>query len=205
MLSGFDAVERDARELLDGLCEEDGTRRPDPQAWSVAECLDHLAISNRAYLDAIRAAASVPARDSREPGAYPGWLGRWIAWTLEPPVRILRTKAPALSRPRNSPTLHDASQAFLRSHHETVAFLRASSGVDLTRARFANPFIPGLKLSLAAGLHIIAAHERRHLWQAWRVRTRTGLITMSQRAGLSRLTDMHDFIRTTPEAEESAK
>jgi hypothetical protein len=36
--------------------------------------------------------------------------------------------------------------------------------------RFPNPFIRGVRFSLATGLHAIAAHERRHLWQAWRVR-----------------------------------
>jgi hypothetical protein len=36
--------------------------------------------------------------------------------------------------------------------------------------RFPNPFIRGVRFSLATGLHVIAAHERRHLWQAWRVR-----------------------------------
>jgi hypothetical protein len=27
-----------------------------------------------------------------------------------------------------------------------------------------------VRFSLATGLHVLAAHERRHLWQAWRVR-----------------------------------
>ena len=46
--------------------------------------------------------------------------------------------------------------------------------IDLTATiagvRFPNPFIRGVRFSLATGLHVIAAHERRHLWQAWRVR-----------------------------------
>jgi hypothetical protein len=35
---------------------------------------------------------------------------------------------------------------------------------------FVNPFIRGIRFSLATGLHVIAAHEHRHLWQAWNVR-----------------------------------
>jgi hypothetical protein len=35
---------------------------------------------------------------------------------------------------------------------------------------FPNPFIRGIRFSLATGLHVIAAHERRHLLQAWEVR-----------------------------------
>ena len=42
--------------------------------------------------------------------------------------------------------------------------------IDLAGVRFANPFIRGVRFSLATGLHVIAAHERRHLWQAWNVR-----------------------------------
>jgi hypothetical protein len=36
--------------------------------------------------------------------------------------------------------------------------------------RFVNPFVRGVRFSLATGLHVIAAHERRHLWQARRTR-----------------------------------
>ena len=54
--------------------------------------------------------------------------------------------------------------------HDTRAFLQRFSNVDLARIRFPNPFIPGLRFSLATGVHVIAAHDRRHLWQAWNVR-----------------------------------
>jgi hypothetical protein len=43
----FDAAERDARALVAGLSEELGAWRADAGSWSVAECLDHLAIGNR--------------------------------------------------------------------------------------------------------------------------------------------------------------
>lgn len=60
--------------------------------------------------------------------------------------------------------------AFLESQDEVRAFLRTYAGIDLTGVPFPNPFIRGVRFSLATGLHVIAAHERRHLWQAWRVR-----------------------------------
>jgi hypothetical protein len=48
--------------------------------------------------------------------------------------------------------------------------LYAYNEIDLASVRFPNPFMPGMRFSLATGLHIIVAHERRHLWQAWRAR-----------------------------------
>jgi hypothetical protein len=42
--------------------------------------------------------------------------------------------------------------------------------LDLASIRFRNPFVRTIYFSLATGLHVITAHERRHLFQAWRIR-----------------------------------
>ena len=172
----LDAAERDAQLLVAGLTEQQGAWRPEPGSWSVAECLDHLATANRVYLQAmsepaVRARAKGRAR--RRP-VVPGIVGRWFVRWLEPPVKPrLKGKAPRIIRPRTAPPLADASAAFAASQGEVRAFLRAYADLDLAGVRFPNPFIPGVRFSLATGLHVITAHERRHLWQAWRVR-RTG-------------------------------
>jgi hypothetical protein len=54
------------------------------------------------------------------------------------------------------------------------AFLQKYADIDLAGVRFHNPFVRGLRFSLATGLHVIVAHERRHLSQAWRVRQAAG-------------------------------
>jgi hypothetical protein len=81
-----------------------------------------------------------------------------------------RMKAPRRIRPRATPRLFDAFAAFLASQAEVLAFVREYAFLDLAGVRFPNPFLRGVRFSLATGLHVIAAHERRHLWQAWRVR-----------------------------------
>ena len=70
----------------------------------------------------------------------------------------------------NAPTLEDAFNNFIESHHEVRTFLHGNADLDLAGVRFSNPFIRGIRFSLATGLHVIPAHERRHLWQAWHVR-----------------------------------
>jgi len=168
----FDAIARDARTLVSGLTADQGVWRPAPGAWSVAECLDHLASSHRAYLRAMEAAATSAlalGRRRRRP-ALPGLIGGWFVRTLEPPVKPhFKMKAPVKAVPRESPALSDASEQFFATHNEARAFLRKYADIDLAGIRFANPFIRGIRFSLATGLHVIAAHERRHLWQAWNV------------------------------------
>jgi DinB superfamily len=169
----LDAAERDARALVDGLTEARGAWRADAGSWSVAECLDHLATANRVYLDAMRpsAARALQAGRRRRGPARPGLIGSWFVSYLEPPVKPrLKSKAPRTIRPRTAPALAEAFRMFIESHDQVKTFLRSYADTDLTGVRFPNPFIRGVRFSLATGLHVLEAHERRHLWQAWRVR-----------------------------------
>jgi hypothetical protein len=167
------ALEREAETLIAGLTEADGGWRASEGSWSVAECLDHLATSNRVYVEAMRE----PAIRARQEGrlrrgpAKPGLLGGWFVRSLEPPPGALsKLKAPRKIRPRTAPPLADAFAAFVASQHDARALLREHADLDLAGVTFPNPFIPGVRFSLATGLHVIVAHDKRHLWQAWRVR-----------------------------------
>jgi hypothetical protein len=171
LLQAFAASERDARALIDGLSEADGTWQPAPGGWSVAQCLDHLAVGHRVYLTALEPAAAQAEREgrTRRRPALPGFLGAMFVKSLDaPPSRKMR--APEKIVPRPSPPLADASAAFFAAHARLEDFVRRHAGLDLASIRFVNPFIRGLRFSLATGVHALAAHERRHLRQAWNVR-----------------------------------
>ena len=171
LIGAIDEVDRDAAKLVDGLDETAGTWQPAPGVWSVAHCLDHLAVGNRVYLAAMAepaARARAAGRLRRRP-ARPGFIGGMFVNYLEPPVRI-KTRNPKKSTPRSSPPLADAYAAFRRSNDDLRAFIRANADLDLASIRFPNPFVRGVRFSLATGIHVLPAHERRHVWQAWRVR-----------------------------------
>lgn len=174
----LEAAELDARALVAGLDEERGGWRAEAGSWSVAECLDHLATTNRVYLQAM----NEPARRARKRGrlrrgpAVAGRFGGWFARRMEPPVKVSsKMKSPKSIRPRPAPSLADAFASFLASQNDVRSFLLDNAELDLASIGFPNPFVPGIRFSLAGGLHIITAHVRRHLWQAWRVRRDQGL------------------------------
>ena len=169
----LDAAERDARLLADNLNEKRGCWRAEAGLWSVAQCLDHLAITNQVYLGAMKEPAiraRAAGRLRRRP-ALPGFVGQWFATKMEPPVKASsRMKTMKKIKPRSSPSLADAFARFLTSQDEVRNYLSSNADLDLAGIRFPNPLIPGIRFSLATGLHVITAHERRHMWQAWRVR-----------------------------------
>lgn len=171
----LDAVERDAEALMAGLTEEEGTWQPAVGSWSIAECLDHIATGNRVYLRAMQESTS----RARARGRYryrpvrAGWIGQLFVRTFEPPPRWWsRLKAPRSIRPRAAPPLAETFASFVSSHADLREFLRTQADLDLTGIRFRNPFVRGIRFSIATGLYVITAHERRHVWQAWQVRHR---------------------------------
>jgi hypothetical protein len=174
---GLTAQEREAEKLVAGLSEADGGWRPAENAWSVSECLDHLATANRVYIAAMRDPA-IGARQqnrTRRRPALPGFFGGLFVRSLEPPPSALsKLKAPSKIRPRTAPPLSDAFAAFMKSQRDAREFLREFAEIDLAGVTFPNPFIAGLRFSLATGLHVIVAHNKRHLWQAWRVLEKAG-------------------------------
>jgi hypothetical protein len=169
----LDAAERDARLLVEDLAEERGCWHAKASSWSVAQCLDHLATTNQVYLGAMKEPA-VRARAAgrlRRSPALPGLVGRWFATKMEPPVKApFKMRATRNIRPGTSPSLGDAFGRFLASQNEIRNYLSTNADLDLAGIQFPNPLVRGIRFSLATGLHVIAAHERRHLWQAWRVR-----------------------------------
>lgn len=173
LVQAFDAVERGARTLVHGLSDAQGVWRAEPTSWSVAQCLDHLATANRVYLRAMQPAAerALQRGSPRHRPAVPGLIGGWFVRTMEPPVKSrFKMRAPKKIVPRELPPLKDAAEQFFASQDEVLEFLRIYADIDLAGVRFVNPFVRVIRFSLATGLHVIAAHERRHLWQAWNVR-----------------------------------
>jgi hypothetical protein len=181
LLAQLEAAEQDAQAIVAGVPDALGSRRPAPERWSIAECFEHLAISHRAYLPALEQAADLGRAQGRfriRP-ATPGSIGRLFVHWLEPPPRWWsKMRAPRRIRPGARASLAEAYTAFLATQADIRAFVRAHADLDLAGIRFRNPFIRGVRFSLATGLHVLTAHARRHLLQARQVRQ-----ALEQRAG----------------------
>jgi hypothetical protein len=160
--------ERRVISLLDTLTEDQATWKPDKgRRWSVAQCIDHTVATNSQYLAALRLSVEY-ARLGHRPLKAGGWFSEFFLRKTEPPVS-LKVKAPAKITPRPTILPAEALKNFSESNEDIRDFVRATSHLDLCSVRFTNPFIPILRFTVATGLLIIAAHTRRHLWQAERL------------------------------------
>lgn len=161
--------------LCDGCSREQILWRPADASWSIAECVEHVALSIAHYLSPIRDAIArgvppAPADDYLfSPG---GWFSATFLRRIGPQV-TLKMKAPGKIRP-HSLDPEKALQSLRAGHAEIQTLLEQTSGLDLNRIRFRNPFIPILRFTVATGFLVMAAHGRRHLLQAQRVTSAEG-------------------------------
>jgi len=170
----LDISDREARRIIDGLSDKQANWQPRETAWSIAQCLDHLARGNVMYAKALRAALheSRAARKPRREPVRPGWLSAMFIRSLEPPPKR-KMRAPKKIVPASSANKDEVLQAFLHSQEAMRSVIWEGANLDLNRIRFRNPFVGFLRFTVGAGLMIIAAHDRRHLWQAQQVRCST--------------------------------
>jgi DinB superfamily len=163
------ANDQSARTLMDGLTEEQLNWQPDPGSWSVGQCLEHLCMTNEAYLPAI-AVALHGQPDAPAENITPGWFGRWfIRKFVEPSAQSKPVGAPAKIRPNQRVDL-SVLDRLVSTNEACREVIDKAGSKNVNRIRFRNPFFPLVHFTVGTGLQIIASHERRHLLQAKRVR-----------------------------------
>lgn len=168
------AIYRDVEALLAGLSREQFNWRPDlGRRWSIAQNIDHLTRGNREYVAPLeRAISRARPRLDRVPGV-PNWFGAWFAARMEPHAGP-KLKAPSTIVPGADLDPLEARKAFDESVDRVKELLDRAWAVDLSRKRFANPFLKGLPVfNVASGFLILLAHMRRHVAQAAAVRNRS--------------------------------
>lgn len=159
-----------ATELVGRLSMTQMTWQPGAgERWSVLECLDHLAVFTDLFLDAMEQATG-NAGSGPAAGIFrtAGFLSTKFTRIAEPPPR---TKFPAPAKIQPRPTLNPESilPNFLKMMDRVSGLVTSTSLKDLNSVRFRNPFIPLLRFTVASGFLIVAAHGRRHIWQAEQV------------------------------------
>src|SRR5436305_1189273 len=101
---------------------------------------------------------------------YPAWE-RFILRETEPPVRHSMS-APKRFTPLHGQPVTGILPTFLHVQRNFGIQIARADGLDLRRVKVPTPITRLLKLSLGTTLAQGAAHERRHMLQARRVRER---------------------------------
>jgi hypothetical protein len=171
----FEQISADADALVTPLGEEQFVWKPGPNRWSIAECLEHMNATARAYLPAIDEGIA----DAIRYGAYAegpfqySLVGRIFSRMMEPPARFRMRAAPD-KQPGPERPKRETLAGFRAYQVQYVDRLRQANGIDLSRSCVRSPLASWIRIPLGSAFASMAAHERRHLWQARKITEMAG-------------------------------
>jgi hypothetical protein len=163
LLDQIESINQRARDLVAGRSAADLSTSLESTSWSVAQCLDHLAQTTNAFLPVISAAIARAPRLTTNRGLRTGALTRLFIRNLEPPYKI-RFKVLTALVPREH-NFVSARDAFEASQGQLERIIQSAIGLAVDQVRIESPVYARLSYNVYGALRMMAAHQRRHLWQ----------------------------------------
>ncbi len=161
------------RRLSDELSDDNWSKRPGPNRWSAAECVEHLNLTSKAYLallpDAVMRAKKRggPAQKHYRRDAL-GWFMSMMIGPLRHlgKFRIVPVKTTPRFVPKRGRSRTEILSNFMRLQAELAAVIRSGDRLPLDQVKIVSPFGGRMKYSAYSALVIIARHQHRHIQQA---------------------------------------
>jgi hypothetical protein len=165
-------IASDARSSFGGLSAAQLNWKPSAERWSIAQCFDHLIVSNRGYLPIIESVRSGTKKTTfweRLPG-LPGLAGKLLIKSLDP-ASTRKLKAPKSFEPAQSDISASVIDDFVAQQDKVIEGIELTSHLDLEKIVITSPAVsvPIVTYSLMDAYRIIVVHEQRHFQQARRV------------------------------------
>lgn len=170
-LAQVEASNRIVEELVLPLTKSQLEWQPKPGVWSIGQCLEHLNMTLEQFLPAVDLAMEKGRKAGKlSPGPFRhGWLMRKFLASMEPPVKT-KMRAAKVIQPAPEVNKEPLLQEFRDWREQLRQRIVAADGLDLKKIKVQSPFLRLLWWDLGTAIQVMAAHDRRHLWQAEQVR-----------------------------------
>jgi hypothetical protein len=169
LLEQFHRATRDADKLVLGRAAGELTSRLHPGSWSATECLDHLARTTLSFLPAIsRAIATAPKLATNRP-LRTGTITLLLIRNLEPPYRLRYKVIPELVPQETG--FEAAWSNFEKSQSQLSEAVHAAVGFAIDKVQVRCPVYARISYNVYGAFRMLAAHQRRHLWQMQQILT----------------------------------
>jgi hypothetical protein len=170
LLQRIDAVTDSVQQEFGTLSATRLNWRPQPDAWSIGQCLDHLITSNATYFTMLEQIA----RGTRERGLWermpllPSLFGALIKKGVSP-NEARKTKTFDNFMPTQSDVQATIVHDFAAHQEQLKSLMMATKGVPHESVIVTSPASSFVTYSLSDCFQILTSHEERHLNQARRV------------------------------------
>lgn len=170
LLTKLTRAQQRLHRLTDSLSPPAWAARPRADAWSAAECVDHLNLTSRAFMGPLRdAIVRSPHKDT---GSYRmDWAG-WLISLIAGPMpgagrwRVGRVNTAPAFVPAAASPLAATIADFDALQEQLKSIVDHAAGKAIDKVTITSPFEARVSYSAYSALVIISRHQMRHLEQA---------------------------------------
>ena len=152
------------------LSEDQLNWKPDEQGWSIAECIDHLVVTNKLYFNEIEKqfAEKQLKTDCSKTEVKHKWLSKFIIKSVDP-ANIKKVKTFPVFMPSSSKHTRQVFANLNEVQNALINLVSSAKDLDLNKYVMSSPAAKIIKENFCDVLEIIYLHDRRHCNQAERV------------------------------------
>jgi hypothetical protein len=133
----------------------------EPSQWSILQIADHLVVTQKSYIEKMRAAIGAAEAAQDDAPYSPTWIGRTLRKAAGPGGNA---PAPKMFHPRKNPP-PDVFDELIHQWRELMELCDACQGKAVMRPVIPTPMSPVPKMSVVDALLLHADHGSRHVGQ----------------------------------------
>lgn len=159
----------DAAETFGALTAEQLNWKPAEKSWSIAQCLEHLILTNEQFYPEFDKLAAGTRKNSFWQNYSPltGFFGRFLIRAVTEDSK--KSKAPSKSVVPPSDLPADIVSKFEANISEVCGKVTACADADRRRVIVSSPFLALITYTMDDAYTVLVEHTKRHVRQAKRV------------------------------------
>ncbi len=145
--------------------------KPAPEKWSIAQCLDHLVVSESSYFPELEKIITGTYRMKfwEKYSPFTGIMGRIMKDRLQELPKV-KMKAPKKIQPSSSEIDTGIIEGYHKNLDRFLGFISNCRSIDLDKTIISSPITSVVTYSLRDAIQFLIQHEHRHINQAIRVK-----------------------------------
>src|SRR5687767_5956985 len=167
LIDQISQISHEASTKFSGLSESQLNWKPEPAKWSIAQCLDHLIVSNKTYYPSFEKLLSHSYRLSffQKLNPFKKIMGPLMVKYMSSDGKKT-FKSPKAFEPSSSNITAGIVKEFIDHQEEMKKYFQRLGQLDTKNLVIASPVSGLITYTLADAMKLLAVHEQRHLKQA---------------------------------------
>lgn len=169
----LEQVISDVKEVLESMDEEALNILEGPGKWSILQCLKHMSLSIRVYVENIENVLASKKHNTPSQEFKSHWKGDMFTKMISPQSGgEIKSKMKTFKtmNPVNKLDSNKTIEEFFFLHQQFIGLIENSENYNLNRVKVNTALGPLVKLRLGDAFRFIIGHAQRHVLQLKRIR-----------------------------------